>query len=192
LASTSPYRRQLLARTGISFECLAPGVFETRLPGERGLALVTRLAREKAAAVAMQRPAAWVIGSDQVAIWREGKPDERLIGKPGSADNCLEQLRACSAETLSFVTGVTVMRDSDAARIEFVDTTKVTFRALDDATIERYVARESPFDCAGSFKSEGLGITLCAAIESSDPTALIGLPLIRLCAILRDVGFQLP
>ncbi len=176
----------------IPFECVAPAVAEAQLPGEPGLTMVMRLGREKARAVALQRPDAWVIGSDQTAILHAGSPQERLLGKPGNAINCIEQLRACSAERLSFVTGVTVMRQSDEARFEFADTTVVAFRMLDDGSIGRYVALEAPFDCAGGFKSEGLGITLCRNIESSDPTALIGLPLIRLCAVLRDVGFVLP
>ncbi len=192
LASTSPYRRELLARTGISFECLPPGVDETRLPGESARGLIVRLARDKARAVATQRPDAWVIGSDQVAILREGTAEESLLGKPGTAARCVEQLRACSGQTLTFATGVAVVRGADASLLEFTDLTAVTFRTLDDASIERYVSREAPLDCAGGFKSEGLGITLCSAIESTDPTGLIGLPLIRLCAVLREVGYQLP
>ena len=192
LASTSPYRRELLARTRISFECLAPGVDETRLVGESGLSLVARLACEKARAIAVQRTEAWVIGSDQVALLRAGTITERVLGKPGTAARCIEQLRACSGQTLSFVTGVAVVCSAAAALIEFVDVTTVTFRDLDDGTIGRYVAAEAPLDCAGGFKSEGLGITLCAAIDSTDPTALIGLPLIRLCEVLRGAGFQLP
>ncbi len=192
LASTSPYRRELLARTGISFECLPPGVDETRLAGESARDFPARLAREKARAIALQRPDAWVIGSDQVAILREGTAAERLLGKPGTAARCIEQLRACSGQTLTFATGVAVVRDADASLIEFTDLTAVTFRTLDDASIERYVSLEAPLDCAGGFKSEGLGITLCATIESTDPTALIGLPLIRLCAALRSAGYQLP
>jgi septum formation protein len=189
LASTSPYRRELLARLGIPFECLPPQVDETPVPGETGVALVARLARAKARAVARQRPEAWVIGSDQVALMPDtGK--EQILGKPGSASRCREQLLACSARTVSFVTGVAVVHRD--ALDEFVDTTEVCFRALDAATVERYVAAEQPFDCAGGFKSEGLGITLCAAIKSEDPTALIGLPLIRLCAVLRMRGFELP
>jgi len=192
LASTSRYRRELLGRTNISFECLAPGVDETQLPGEPGRTLVARLARNKAHAVAVQQPESWVIGSDQVAVLHAGSPEERLLGKPGTAANCIEQLRACSGRELSFVTGVAVMRHADAALIEFIDTTRVKFRMLDLATIERYVATEAPLDCAGGFKSEGLGITLCEAIDGNDPTGLIGLPLIRLSAVLRDLGFQLP
>jgi len=152
--------------------------------------MVARLANAKAAAVAAQRPSAWVIGSDQAAVLLDDAQHERILGKPGSSARCIEQLTACSGKTLSFITAVALMRQTDAAHHEFVDTTRVTFRPLDAATIERYVADETPFDCAGGFKSEGSGITLCAAIDGTDPTALIGLPLIRLCSLLRGVGFD--
>ncbi len=118
---------------------------------------------------------------------------QMILGKPGTAARCIEQLRDCSGQTLAFLTAVAVVRArATSAAFEFVDTTRVTFRVLDRETIERYVARESPLDCAGGFKSEGLGISLCESIESVDPTALIGLPLIRLCGVLREVGFELP
>jgi len=115
-----------------------------------------------------------------------------ILGKPGTQALCIEQLRGCSGQTLSFVTAVAVVRHNDHAAHEFVDTTRVIFRTLDDATIARYVALETPFDCAGGFKSEGLGIALCESIDSVDPTALIGLPLIQLSSVLRSVGFELP
>jgi septum formation protein len=191
LASTSIYRRALLARVRIPFECISPGVDETP-QAEDAHALTTRLARAKADAVAVQRPDAWVIGSDQVAVLLDGPQKDRIVGKPGSVRNCVEQLTACSGRTLAFVTAVAVIRRRDGSVAEFVDTTRVVFRDLDPVTIERYVALESPLDCAGGFKSEGLGITLCDAIDSSDPTALVGLPLIRLCAVLRGAGFDLP
>ena len=190
LASTSIYRRQLLERTRIPFECVSPGVDEARLADEDALALVTRLARAKATAVAVQRPDAWIIGSDQVALLR-GNAKFDILGKPGTPDRCIEQLQACSGRTLAFITAVAVVHP-DGAVCEFIDTTQVTFRTLDAVAIERYVARESPLDCAGGFKSEGLGITLCKSIDSADPTALIGLPLIRLCTVLRTAGFDLP
>jgi septum formation protein len=192
LASTSVYRRELLARTKIPFECRSPGVDETPQAGETALALVARLARAKAGAVATQRPDAWVIGSDQVAVLREATDRDTILGKPGTVANCVDQLLRCSGRTLSFITGVAVARHGDSSLIEFIDTTRVSFRELDRATVERYVASESPLDCAGGFKSEGLGIALCESIDSADPTALIGLPLIRLCALLRTVGFELP
>ena len=192
LASTSVYRRALLSRVQIPFECLAPGVDESPRPDEEPVALTVRLARAKANAVAVQRPDAWVIGSDQVAVLRDPPRTARILGKPGSAERCIDYLLACSGRTLAFVTAVALTRHRDASLTEFLDTTHVTFRSLDRATIERYVEREAPLDCAGGFKSEGLGITLCDAIESADPTALIGLPLIRLCALLRSAGFALP
>ena len=190
LASTSVYRRDLLARLQIPFECQSPGVDETPHSGEDALALVARLAQAKARAVAPQRPDAWVIGSDQVAVLEDGMQQDTILGKPGSVANCIDQLLRCSGRTLSFVTAVAVVRHQDSSLFEFSVSSRVAFRALDQAAVERYVARESPLDCAGAFKSEGLGITLCESIDSADPTALIGLPLIRLCAVLRTVGFE--
>jgi septum formation protein len=192
LASTSTYRRALLSRVLASFECIGPGIEETRRAHETGLALVTRLALAKAQAVAAQRPQAWVIGSDQAAVLLGATQQQTILGKPGTAERCIETLRSCSGATVAYYTGVAVVRHSDGTAFEFVDTTRVKFRALDHASIERYVAREAPLDCAGGFKSEGLGIALCESIDSDDPTALIGLPLIRLCAILREIGFALP
>jgi len=192
LASTSIYRRQLLARLRLPFTCSPPGVVETRRSGERPLALVVRLARAKASAVALQHPDAWVVGSDQVAVRVDSSLGELILGKPGTEALCIEQLRGCSGQTLSFVTAVAVVQHSGHFVHEFVDTTRVKFRTLDDVTIARYVAVETPLDCAGGFKSEGLGITLCESIDSADPSALIGLPLIQLSSVLRSVGFELP
>jgi len=192
LASTSVYRRELLARLQIPFECQASGVDESPRFGETALALVARLARAKAHAVAVGRPDACVIGSDQVAVLEEREQSETVMGKPGSIAGCVDQLLRCSGRTLAFVTAVAVARRADSFLSEFIDTTRVTFRDLDRAAIERYVAREAPLDCAGGFKSEGLGISLCESIDSSDPTALIGLPLVRLSAVLRPLGFELP
>src|SRR4029077_18828313 len=123
---------------------------------------------------------------------RTGSLGELLLGKPGSETRCIEQLRACSGSTVSFLTAVALVRHNEHAVHEFHDTTQVVFRRLDQQTIARYVALEMPLDCAGGFKSEGLGISLCESIDSADPSALIGLPLIRLSAVLRSVGFQLP
>jgi septum formation protein len=189
LASTSRYRKELLGRLGLAFSSIAPGVDEAPRPGEASYALVARLARAKAAAVAVQQADAWVIGSDQTAVL-DG--DGTSLGKPGTEARCLEQLRSCSGRTVEFLTAVALMRRQDSALIEFIDTTRVTFRLLDQATIERYVAKERPLDCAGGFKSEGLGISLCESIDSADPSALIGLPLIRLSAALRSAGFEVP
>jgi septum formation protein len=192
LASTSRYRRDLLERLGLAFSCIAPGVDEAPQPGERPQALVGRLARAKAAAVASQRPDAWVIGSDQMAVRRDESGTEWILGKPGTETRCVEQLQSCSGHTIVFLTAVAVMRQEGNALFEFIDSTRVRFRVLDQATIERYVAKERPLDCAGGFKSEGLGISLCESIDSEDPSALIGLPLIRLSAALRSAGFELP
>jgi len=192
LASTSRYRRSLLERLGLPFSCVAPGVDEAALNNEAGMALVTRLARAKAAAVASQHPQAWIIGSDQVALLVEAGGEETILGKPGTAAKCIQQLEQCSGRTLSFITGVAVVQHGSGACREFIDTTRVRYRDLDRATIERYVERERPFDCAGGFKSEALGITLCESIDSTDPTGLIGLPLIRLSALLRAAGYALP
>ena len=192
LASTSIYRRELLTRLQIPFECQAPGVDEMPRAGESAHALVARLALAKARAVAIQRPDAWVIGSDQVAVLLDAMQQHAILGKPGSVANCIDQLLRCTARTLSFITAVAVVRHRDASITEFSDTTRVAFRTLDRTSIERYVERESPLDCAGGFKSEGLGITLCESIDSTDPTALIGLPLIRLAGVLRTAGFELP
>jgi septum formation protein len=176
----------------LPFSCIAPGVDETRRAGERPLALVVRLARAKAVAVALQHPDAWVIGSDQVAIRVDASLGELILGKPGTQARCIEQLRGCSGQTLAFVTAVAVLRHNGGSAHEFIDTTRVTFRMLDDGAIARYVAREEPLDCAGGFKSEGLGISLCESINGVDPSALIGLPLIQLSKVLRGVGFELP
>ncbi|HEY2677733.1 MAG TPA: nucleoside triphosphate pyrophosphatase [Steroidobacteraceae bacterium] len=192
LASTSRYRKELLERLALTFTCVAPGVDEAPLPGESAKALVARLASAKATAVASQYPEAWVIGCDQVAVRVDEAKKEWVLGKPKTAAHCEEQLQACSGRILSFLTAVAVMHEESGALIEFIDTTRVLFRALDPAAIKRYVAKEQPLDCAGGFKSEGLGITLCESIDSSDPSALIGLPLMRLGAVLRDAGYELP
>ena len=180
----------------MTFSCVAPGVDEAARAGEEPLRLVARLARAKASAVAAQQADAWVIGSDQIAVLSpsgsSGSSGSEVLGKPGTEARCQEQLRSCSGRTVEFLTAVAVMRRKDDALIEFIDTTRVTFRTLDQATIERYVVKESPLDCAGGFKSEGLGIGLCESIDSTDPSALIGLPLIRLSAALRSAGFEVP
>jgi septum formation protein len=191
LASTSRYRNELLARLGLSFSTVAPGVAETPAQDERPSQLVARLAKAKASAVALLHPQAWVIGSDQVAVLgTPGTPT--ILGKPGTEERCRQQLQACSNSTVDYLTAVALMRHESAELVEFTDMTRVSFRTLDEATIARYVAKEQPLDCAGGFKSEGLGIALCNSIFNSDPSALIGLPLIRLSAALRTVGFDLP
>ncbi len=165
---------------------------ESPRDGERARALVARLAESKAQAVAQQQPAAWVIGSDQVAVLEDERGGETVLGKPGTAAHCVEQLAQCAGRSLAFLTAVAVLRRQDASRFAFIDTTRVQFRPLDRAAIERYVGREAPLDCAGGFKSEGLGIALCTSIDGDDPTALIGLPLIRLADALRNAGYPIP
>jgi septum formation protein len=191
LASTSRYRKELLGRLGLGFSCLAPGVDETPLADEMPTQLVARLAKAKASAVALSQPQAWVIGSDQVAVLAS-PGTHTVLGKPGTAQRCREQLEACSGRSVDYLTAVALLRHESQELIEFTDRTRVTFRKLDEATIARYMTQEQPFDCAGGFKSEGLGIALCESIYNSDPTALIGLPLIRLSAALRSAGFELP
>ncbi len=185
LASTSLYRRQLLERLQLPFDIVRPETDETPRIDEAPLALARRLAVEKAGAIASRHPEAWVIGSDQCAELA-GRP----LGKPGSRDAAIAQLRGMSGQAVGFHTAV-CLRRGDAC-LQAVDLTTVRFRALSDAEIERYVDAEQPLDCAGSFKSEGLGIALFDAIESRDPTALIGLPLIALSGLLRQAGFELP
>lgn len=185
LASTSRYRRELLQRLALPFECARPEVDETPLSGEAPLDLAVRLAAAKAADVAARHPGAWVIGSDQVADL-EG----RSLGKPGTVDAACAQLAAMAGRTVRFHTAISLTRGGES--LAALDLTEVRFRHLDAAEIARYVAAEQPLDCAGSFKCEGLGISLFEAIDSRDPTALVGLPLIALCGVLRRAGFRVP
>lgn len=185
LASTSRYRAELLARLGIPFSCAAPDVDESPLAGEAPGTLAQRLAIAKARAVAARHPGSWVIGSDQVAEL-EGDP----LGKPGTRDAAMAQLTAMSGKSVRFHTAICLSNGED--QFDALDVTTVQFRVLGKAEIERYVATEQPLDCAGSFKCEGLGITLFEAIHNQDPTALIGLPLIRLAGLLRQAGYRLP
>ena len=187
LASTSPYRRELLQRLALPFEVDRPEVNESPRTGETPARLAVRLAEAKARAVAARHPGAWVIGSDQVAE-REGDP----VGKPGNREGAIAQLRAASGSEQRFHTAFCLLRDGDGRAHAGLDLTVVRFRILGSEEIARYVDAEQPFDCAGSFKCEGLGITLFEAIETRDPTALVGLPLIALSAALRSAGFTLP
>lgn len=187
LGSTSRYRRELLQRLSLAFDVAAPDVDETPEPGETPRALALRLALAKALAVARQHPSAIVIGSDQVADLA-GEP----LGKPGNHERAVQQLRRMRGHTVVFQTAVAVV--CLATGFEQVDLApvEVKFRDLSDAEIERYLRAERPYDCAGSAKSEGLGIALLDAIHSDDPTALVGLPLIRTCRMLRAAGLVLP
>jgi septum formation protein len=189
LASTSPYRRKLLARLGLPFQTQAPNVDEALRPDEAPADRALRLALAKARAVSAAHPQAVVIGSDQVASLGEGA-DARILRKPGTADRCREQLRELSGREARFDTAVAVIWPGGEACHR--DLTRVAFRPFGPAEAERYMAREPAFDCAGGFKCEGLGVTLMRRIESTDPTGLIGLPLIWLSGALRDAGLASP
>lgn len=185
LASTSRYRRELLERLRLPFDAVRPEVDETPLPGESPATLALRLAAAKASAVAALHPGARVIGSDQVADF-----DGTALGKPGGREAAIAQLSAMSGRSVAFRTAVAVAAAGAVATA--LDTTLVRFRRLGRDEIERYVDLEQPFDCAGSFKSEGLGIALFEAIETRDPTALVGLPLVETARLLRATGLALP
>jgi septum formation protein len=185
LGSTSRYRRELLERLHLPFTVVGPQVDETPLPGEAPAALALRLALAKARAVAQGHPGAVVIGSDQVADL-DGQP----VGKPGNHERATAQLRQLSGRRAVFQTAVAVVRADTGFEQALLAPVTVQFRALSDAEIERYLRLEQPYDCAGSAKCETLGIALLASIDSDDPTALIGLPLIRTCALLRAAGLD--
>jgi septum formation protein len=187
LASTSRYRRELLQRLRLPFEVHAPRVDEAPRPGEAPRALAERLALDKARAVARRFPEAVVIGSDQVADLAG-----ESLGKPGDHARATAQLRRMRGRTLIFQTAVAVICQAAAFEQRDLAPVRVAFRDLSDAAIERYLLAEQPYDCAGSAKSEGLGIALLDAIDSDDPTALIGLPLIRTARMLRAAGIDLP
>jgi septum formation protein len=185
LASTSPYRRELLARLHLPFDAVAPGVDEAALPGEAPSVLAQRLALRKASAVAERDAEAVVIGSDQAA-----ELDGQALGKPGRHDRAVAQLRAMRGRDVRFHTAVAVLCRASGFAQQALVSVRVRFRDLTDAEIERYLQLEQPYDCAGSAKCETLGITLVDAIESDDPTALVGLPLIRTSAMLRAAGLD--
>lgn len=185
LASTSSYRRDLLLRLRVPFDVLAPQVDETPLQGESPADLALRLALAKARAVGAQQPDAVIIGADQVADL-----DGQAIGKPGTHERAVEQLRRLSGRVAIFQTALAVVRHSQAFERVVLAPVRVRFRALDEGEIERYLRLEQPYDCAGSAKCETLGIALLDAIDSDDPTALIGLPLIRTAALLREAGID--
>lgn len=187
LASTSPYRRQLLERLGIPFTVAAPNIDESPLPGESAVDLVHRLARSKADAAAQRHPKSLIIGSDQLALCGRD-----VLGKPGSGERAIAQLKSLSGQRVVFNTAVHVINSDTGSNEGHVDVTTVHFRTLSDDEIKRYVARDKPYDCAGGFKVEMLGVTLFSRIESQDPTGLVGLPLIWLSAALRRHGFTLP
>ena len=187
LASTSRYRRELLERLRLPFDVARPEVDETALPDESPRNLSIRLAEAKAQAVATRQTGdTWALGSDQVA-----EVEGRALGKPGGREGAIGQLQAMSGRIVRFHTAL-CLAHADGRSFDGIDLTEVHFRELSDAEIERYVDAEQPFDCAGSFKSEGLGIALFERIDNRDPTALIGLPMIATCDLLRQAGFALP
>ena len=186
LASSSPYRRELLDRLGLDYSTVSPDIDESALPGETPAALVERLAEQKARAVGATHPGL-IIGSDQVATI-----DNDILGKPGSHDSAVAQLTRLSGRQVTFQTGLCLLDTTHhELQVDVVPFT-VQFRALDSGQIERYLRAEQPYNCAGSFKSEGLGITLFEKMSGDDPTALVGLPLIRLTEMLGNAGVDLP
>lgn len=187
LASTSPYRKILLQRLGLQFTSLAPQTDETAMPGESAAALTRRLARSKAHSIAQHHPAALVIGCDQVAEFAG-----MILGKPANRDSAVIQLMQFSGKTVQFLSALCVLRLQPEFCEEVTISTLVHFRDYSLAEAERYIDLDMPLDCAGSFKSEAGGSVLLRALESQDPTALIGLPLIALCQILRAAGLSVP
>lgn len=187
LASSSPYRRELLGRLRLDFKTHSPDIDESPLPAEAAPALALRLATAKAEAVASHYPESLIIGSDQVAL-----SGSQLINKPGNHVAALAQLRAMSGRTITFYTALCLLNAKTGRRQTAVVPVTVTMRALGDAEIERYLVAETPYDCAGSARIEAFGITLVEKISGDDPNALIGLPLIELCRMLRHEGLELP
>lgn len=187
LASSSPFRRQLLDKLGLEFIHQSPDIDESRLEGESPVALVMRLARKKAEALAGDHPDTLIIGSDQVAVI-----GDQVLGKPGSREKAIEQLSAASGQRVTFLTGLCLLNTASGRTQVACDPFHVQFRTLRPAQIERYVDVEQPLNCAGSFKSEGLGIVLFKAMEGRDPNTLVGLPLILLTEFLAAEGISLP
>lgn len=187
LASTSPYRRSLLERLRLPFTALAPDIDETPADGETPEALVKRLAEEKARAVADVAGPALIIGSDQVAVL-----DGEVLGKPGTPALAATQLQRASGRQVAFLTGLCLLNSATGRCQVACETFVVHFRELSPERIRRYLEAEQPYDCAGSFKSEGLGIVLFSRMEGRDPNALVGLPLIRLVSMLEHEGIELP
>ena len=187
LASSSPYRKLLLQRLCLEFTVVTPSIDETPRPEEPHSSLAARLAREKAVAVSEQHPGALVIGSDQVALF-----ENQIIGKPGSADYAIRQLRRFSGNCVQFITAVVVNCKESGFFASSTVATDVCFRKLGETEIQRYVAMDNPVDCAGGFKSEAAGSALLKSMKSDDPSAIIGLPLISLSVMLREAGLQIP
>ncbi|KFZ31781.1 septum formation inhibitor Maf [Pseudidiomarina salinarum] len=186
LASTSPFRRELLSKVIADFHCAAPHVDETQLPGESARQLVERLAIAKAQALKADYPEHILIGSDQVAII--AGQDGDILGKPGNKTNAIAQLQRCNGQRVTFLTGLAVYHSGRDELQHLVEPFHVQFRQLSATEIEGYVSLEQPYNCAGSFKSEGLGISLFERLEGDDPNSLIGLPVIQLLTMLRKWG----
>lgn len=186
LASTSPFRRQLLEKLGLRFATAAPDIDEARIADETPEALVKRLSLQKAQAVATQYPDSLIIGSDQVACIQG-----RVLGKPGNHQRALEQLRQASGQEVVFYTGLCLLNSANGHSQVICEPFSVHFRMLTEAQIDNYLRREQPYNCAGSFKSEALGITLFSRMSGDDPNSLIGLPLIHLVAMLENEGVSL-
>ncbi|EMP55774.1 Maf-like protein [Marinobacter santoriniensis NKSG1] len=184
LASSSPYRRKLLEQLGISFETASPDIDETPQANETAMQLARRLAESKAAALVETYPDAWIIGSDQVASLEDGT----LLHKPGDHETAIRQLRQSSGQSVIFLTGLCLLDAASGTRQITCEPFTAHFRELTAEEVERYLKREQPYDCAGSFKMEGLGITLFDRLEGRDPNSLIGLPLIALNEMLRNWG----
>ncbi|MDX1757135.1 MAG: nucleoside triphosphate pyrophosphatase [Marinobacter sp.] len=186
LASSSPYRRELLSRLGIPFEHASPDIDESPHPNESAQRLTVRLAAEKARALASQFPNHWIIGSDQVATLADGS----ILTKPGTHELASDQLARCSGQTVRFMTGLALLDSTDGQLATLCEPFEVQFRTLSDGDIEHYLRTDTPYDCAGSFRMEGLGIALFSGLAGRDPNSLIGLPLIGLCELLRAWGLD--
>jgi len=185
LASSSPYRAEMLRRLGVAFSSVTSGIDETPAAAETAQALVKRLALDKARHVARQRAEALVIGADQVAVL-EG----RVLGKPGTRERAIEQIGAMSGNVVEYLSGIALL-GPDRQHVDIVST-RLRYRRLTQSEIERYVDRDQPLDCAGAMRSESLGISLLESLSADDPTALIGMPLIRIAQWLREAGFEIP
>lgn len=186
LASSSPYRRELLERLGLPFETASPDIDETPLPTDTPESLALRLAKSKAHALAERFPNHWIIGSDQVACL----PDGNLLAKPGNHQQAIDQLQRSSGQSVRFLTGLALLSPGEQRLQSHCEHFAVHFRTLTTEEIDAYLRREQPYDCAGSFRMEGLGITLFEAMEGRDPNSLIGLPLIALIDMMRNWGLN--
>lgn len=186
LASSSPYRKQQLQTLGLDFICASPDIDESRQPDENASAMALRLAREKAYAVSSQFPDALIIGCDQTVAF-----GTKILGKPGSFENAVAQLQLLRGQTVIFHSGIALLDNRNDSLQQLDIATRVRYRNLDDAQIHNYLQRDEPFNCAGSFKSEALGIAILESVKSDDPTALVGLPLIALTSMLAKAGLDI-